>query len=142
MYDNWAAYMRSDGTYAGSFGQYARQSDFWTPENTDAENPYPWYGTHINSDGNVSGARNTSSRYLYDGDYLRLKTLNIGYNIPASFVQDIGLKSATVYFVGQNLWTYVFDEDLKYDPEVQSSGFTSLQAAPLKSVTFGVKVNF
>jgi TonB-linked SusC/RagA family outer membrane protein len=142
VYDNWARYMRSDGLYAASFGQYARQADYWTPSNTKAENPRPMYGTHKNSDGVADGNREVSTRYLYDGDYLRLKTVNIGYNVPAKYLQEIGLKSATVYFVGQNLWTYVFDDDLKYDPEVQASGFTSLQAAPLKSVTFGVKVNF
>ncbi len=142
VYDNWARYMRSDGLYAASFGQYARQADYWTPSNTKAENPRPMWGNHTNSDGAVDGNREVSTRYLYDGDYLRLKTVNIGYNVPAKYLQEIGLKSATVYFVGQNLWTYVFDDDLKYDPEVQASGFTSLQAAPLKSLTFGVKVNF
>lgn len=135
VYDNWAFYMRSDGAFASSFGQYSRQSDYWTPDNTTADNPRPVFGGNLNSN---SG----SSRFLYDGDYLRLKTLNIGYNIPASLLQNVGLKSASVYFVGQNLWTYVFDEELNYDPEVQASGFTSLQAAPLQSLTFGVKVNF
>ncbi|WP_083909870.1 SusC/RagA family TonB-linked outer membrane protein [Gracilimonas tropica] len=135
VYDNWAFYMRSDGAFGSAFGQYARQADYWTPENTDAPNPRPLLGGNLNSN---SG----SSRFLYDGDYLRLKTVNIGYNVPAKYLQEIGLKSATVYFVGQNLWTYVFDDELNYDPEVQASGFTSLQAAPLKSVTFGVKVNF
>ena len=136
VYDNWAFYMRSDGAYAGAFGQYARQSDYWTPDNTEAENPRPVYGL-----GNLN-SNSASSRFLYDGDYLRLKTVNIGYNIPVKYLQEVGLKSAQLYFVGQNLWTHVFDDRLKYDPEVQASGFTSLQAAPLKSVTFGIKVNF
>lgn len=135
IYDNWSFYMRSDGQFAGAFGQYARQSDYWTPDNTDAENPAPIYGGNLNSNS-------ASSRFLFDGDYLRLKTVNVGYNVPAKYLQQVGLKSATVYFLGQNLWTYTFDEDLNLDPEVNASGFTSLLAAPLKSVTFGVKVNF
>src|SRR5699024_12273914 len=85
IYDSWANYMRSDGAYSHSFGQYARQADFWTPDNKDAENPKPVFGGNKNSN-------QTSSRYLYDGDYLRLKTLNIGYNIPAQYLQNIGLK--------------------------------------------------
>src|SRR5699024_10125265 len=71
IYDSWANYMRSDGAYSHSFGQYARQADFWTTDNKDAENPKPVFGGNKNSN-------QTSSRYLYDGDYLRLKTLNIG----------------------------------------------------------------
>ena len=134
-YDSWALYMRSDGQFAGSFGQYARQGDYWTPNNTDAKNPRPLFGGNLNSNG-------TSSRFLYDSDYLRLRTLNIGYNVPARYLQEIGLKSATVYFLGQNLWTYAFDDELKFDPEVRADGFYDQNAAPLKSVTFGVKVNF
>lgn len=133
VFDNWAFYTRSDGQFARSFGQYQRQADFWTPDNPDAENPAPGLGLRSNS---------TSSRFLYDGDFLRLKTVNFGYNIPSSYLEKIGLKSASLYFVGQNLWTYVFDEDLNLDPEVRASGFTSLAAAPLKSVTLGAKINF
>lgn len=135
VYDSWAGYMRSDGRVAGAFGQYARQTDYWTPDNPNAENPKPILGGNAN-------AYSTSSRFLYDGDFLRLRTVNIGYNIPANYLQEIGLKSATLYFVGQNLWTHTFDDDLNFDPEVNASGFLDLFAAPLKSVTFGVKVNF
>ena len=135
VYDSWAGYMRSDGRVAGSFGQYARQTDYWTPENTDAENPRPFYGGNNN-------AYQTSSRFLYDGDYLRLKTVNIGYTIPAKYIRDLGLQSATLYFLGQNLWTYAFDDDLNFDPEVRADGFIDLNATAMKSMTFGVKVNF
>src|SRR5699024_6059276 len=135
VFDSWASYMRSDGAYSPAVGQYAGQADDWTPDYTDADNPKPVFGGNKNSN-------QTSSRFLYDGDYLRLKTLNVGYHIPARYLQNIGLKSATVYFLGQNLWTHAFDDDLKYDPETKQSGFTDLQAAPIKSVTFGVKVNF
>lgn len=142
VYDSWATYMRSDGEFALSFGQYARQADYWTPENRNAENPKPFFQIPINSDGNPTQASDPSSRYLYKGDYLRLKTVNVGYNIPGKYLKDVGLQSASVYFVGQNLWTYVFDDALKFDPEVKSSGTFNLNAMPLKSVTFGVKVNF
>ncbi len=142
VWDSWATYMRSDGEFALSFGQYARQADYWTPNNRNAENPKPFYQTPRNSDGVPTLASNASSRYLYKGDYLRLKTVNVGYNIPGKYLKDVGLQSATVYFVGQNLWTYVFDDALNFDPEVKSSGTFNLNSLPLKSVTFGVKVNF
>lgn len=142
IYDSWAFYMLSDGRVAGSFGSYARQADYWTPDNRDAENPRPVLGGTANGALGIGNSYSTSSRYLYDGDYLRLRTVNIGYNIPAKYLQNVGLKSATLYFVGQNLWTHMFDEDLKFDPEVRADGFIDLNAAPLKSVTFGVKVNF
>lgn len=135
VYDAWAAYMSSDGRYSGSYGQYGTMSDYWTPTNTGAKNPKPLYAINQNSSA-------TSTRFLYDGDYIRLRTLNIGYNIPTSFVKKAGLTSATVFVVGQNLWTYAFDENLKFDPEVDAGGFFDLNAQPMKSFTFGININF
>lgn len=135
VYDSWAFYMKSDGQFYTAFGYYQEQEDRWQQPGDIAKNPKPILGGNQNSNSN-------SSRRLYDGDYLRLKTLNLGYNVPAKYLQNIGLKSASVYFLGQNLWTYAFDDDLGFDPEVDAAGYLNLNAPPLQSVTFGVKVNF
>lgn len=135
IYDNWARYMLSDGAYAGAFGAYAAQSEYWQEPGDEVANPKPILGGNGNS-------TETSTRYLYDGDNVRLKSLNIGYHLPAQLLENVGLKSATVYFNGRNLWTHVFDDDLKYDPEQKNSGFTDLSAQPLKTLTFGIKANF
>lgn len=135
IFDNWAYYMQSDGGFSYSYGQYANQADYWQESGDEASNPRPVFG------GN-NFSNETSSRFLYDGDYVRLKSLNIGYTIPVQYVKNLGLKSATVYFNSRNLWTYMFDEDLKYDPEQKADGFTDLNAQPLKSLTFGIKANF
>ncbi|MCC5942166.1 MAG: SusC/RagA family TonB-linked outer membrane protein [Balneolaceae bacterium] len=135
IYDGWAVYMRSDGEFVGAFGQYERQADRWQQPGDVAENPLPVAGGNNNSN-------QASTRFLYDGDYLRLTDLSVGYNIPNSVLQNVGLNSATVYMQGRNLWTYVFDDDLKMDPYVGSEGFLDLFAPPMKSVTLGVKFNF
>lgn len=135
IYDNWAGYLRSDGRVIGLFGLYQRQEDRWQEPGDIAENPRIIPGGNRNS-------FQTSSRFLYKGDHLRLKDLLVGYNIPRSVLENVGLTSATVYFQGRNLWTYVFDDDLNLDPEAGANGFTSLNAPAMKSVTFGVKFNF
>ena len=127
--------MRSDGAFYGSYGMYSRQYDRWQQPGDVAQNPLPRPGGNKNSNS-------ASSRFLYDGDHLRLKDLRIGYNIPRSVLENVGLTSANVYFLGTNLWTHAFDDNLKYDPEARADGFTSLQAPPMKSVTFGVILNF
>lgn len=134
VYDNWAGYMMSDGFYTLNFNQYASQYDRWQQPGDIAKNPKLIYGGNKRSNS-------ASSRRLYDGDYLRLRNLNIGYNIPTDLLQSVGLKGATVYFQGQNLWTYAFDEDLNFDPE-QGSSILNLNVPPLKSITFGINVNF
>ncbi len=63
---------------------------------------------------------NTSSRYLSDGAYLRLKSASIGYNIPSRLLQEVGLRSLRVYISGFNLWTLTDYEG--WDPEVNFIG--------------------
>ncbi|MFY0696473.1 MAG: SusC/RagA family TonB-linked outer membrane protein [Balneola sp.] len=135
VYDSWAFINSSDGRFSFLYNQYASQYDRWQQPGDNALNPRP-------QSGNSRQTAGTSSRFLYDGDYLRLKNLNIGYNVPARYLETIGVKSATVFFLGQNLWTYTFDDLLEFDPEVDAGGFLNLNSAPLKSVTVGIKANF
>ncbi|NBP67739.1 MAG: TonB-dependent receptor [Cytophagia bacterium] len=90
----------------------------------------------------------SSSRFLYDASYLRLKTLTVAYNFPASMISRFKLSSARLYVTGQNLLTFT---DYKgWDPEVNTDAFASnidlgndFYAAPqAKTLTVGIKVGF
>jgi TonB-linked SusC/RagA family outer membrane protein len=59
--------------------------------------------------------------WLEDGSYLRLKTLTLGYNFPASFNDRLKISNARIYFSSNNLLTFTSYKG--YDPEV--SHFTS-----------------
>jgi len=87
-------------------------------------------------------ASNTSTRFLYDGDYMRLKDIVFGYDFPEAMLSKLKISGLRAYVRGTNLWTWVKDKDLKYDPEVQASGFTSLTTPPIKSIVFGLNVKF
>ena len=89
-------------------------------------------------------AVNTSTRTLFDGDFFRLKDLVLGYNLPSSITDMAKLDRASVYVRGTNLFTYAFDEDLRkgFDPETNADGFTGLETPPIKSIVFGVNLNF
>ncbi len=84
----------------------------------------------------------TSSRHLYDGDYMRLRDVTFGYKLPNSLLSKIGVDSATFTVKGTNLFTWVKDSGLKLDPEVQATGYTTLTTPPVKSVVFGININF
>lgn len=96
-------------------------------------------------------ADNTSTRFLYKTDYLRLRNLNFGYNVPQSLIKQAGIESMRLYVTGQNLWTYAPDY-VGLDPEVgvgvgESSdgefGTFSIFGIPiLKSLQFGIDVKF
>ncbi len=85
-----------------------------------------------------------STRFMFDGDYIRLKDLVLGYNLPSSLLSRVKLSNASVYMRGTNLWTFAFDEELRkgFDPETGADGFTGLETPPIKSLVFGLNVNF
>lgn len=86
----------------------------WTPTNMDTDVPRAVRGDPNNN------VKYVSDRYLYDGSYLRLKNLTLGYTLPKSLVNYVKLENVRVYFTGRNLLTltsYPF-----YDPEIGSGG--------------------
>ncbi|MFD2247044.1 SusC/RagA family TonB-linked outer membrane protein [Pontibacter ruber] len=89
--------------------------------------------------------RSNSSRFIYDGSYLRFKNVILGYNLPTSLVERIGVRSLRVYAQGQNLIT--FTDYPGFDPEVNFAGtsnttigvdfYTFPQA---RTITFGINL--
>ncbi|AJW64364.1 TonB-dependent Receptor Plug Domain protein [Elizabethkingia miricola] len=86
--------------------------------------------------------QSVSSRHLYKGDYIRLKDITFGYNLSKDAVKAIGLDAVTLTVRGTNLWTYTFDRSLKFDPEVSVNGYSSVTTPPVKSIMFGVNLQF
>ncbi|MEN7550891.1 TonB-dependent receptor [Rapidithrix thailandica] len=62
----------------------------------------------------------TSSRYVEDGSYIRLKTITLGYNFPKTITDKLFLRSLRVYVSGLNLWTIT--DYTGWDPEVNYTG--------------------
>ena len=144
VYDRWAFVYDSDGTYANLNQLSASYYDSWTPENINASRPKTVNGGNKNS---TAG----STRYLYDGDHIRLKTLELGYNFTKNTLNIAGIDGIYVYFRGINLWTYAFDKDLYFDPEANSNEFGNTAAnmgvydmtqPNLKQYILGFSVNF
>jgi hypothetical protein len=92
--------------------------------------------------GSGRSAASTSTRFLYDGDYLRMKDLVLGYQFNQEILKAIGLAGLDMSVRGTNLFTFVKDSNLKYDPEVRADGFTRLVSPPVKSVVFAVNLKF
>ena len=49
---------------------------------------------------------NPQTKYLQNVAYIRLKNLQIGYNLPAGLIRRTGFTSARVYLSGENLWSW------------------------------------
>lgn len=82
----------------------------WTGEGST--NSYP----RLTRDDRNNNFTNPSGFYLEDGDYFRIKVLQIGYSLPAALIRKAGLARARVYLMSENLVT--FTKYSGYDPEI------------------------
>ena len=106
----------------------------WTPETAEtAKYPALHLGTHLNN------KNSHSSLFLYDGQYVRLKNIEIGYSLPHGIIRVGNLQQVRFYIQGQNLLTWDKLGDVDVDPETSSDGtWYPIQ----KTVNFGVNITF
>jgi TonB-dependent starch-binding outer membrane protein SusC len=113
----------------------------WSPENTNTNVPK----------ASVGRTRRVSTRWIYDGSFVRLKNLAIGYTIPATALDRLNINKFRIYFSAQNILTITDYEG--YDPEVNynsESGTDSNRNLGLdygsypnaKSYTLGLSIGF
>ena len=82
----------------------------------------------------------TTTRRLHSTDFIRLKTLTFGFTVPKDWTRKIGIENVRLYASANNLWTWAAYD--YYDPEAVSGGTAIWGTPPLKTVTFGINVNF
>jgi len=137
VFEDWAFYTHHSGLYTTSLYQgVATMMDRWQQAGDETDVPKVTYD-YVGGDGS-----RTSTRFLYDGDYLRVKNLVFGYRLPESLTSKIGFRGASVYVRGTNMFTFVKDDKLKYDPEIRADGFTRMTNPPIKSISLGLNLNF
>jgi TonB-dependent starch-binding outer membrane protein SusC len=86
-----------------------------------------------------------STRWLEKGDFLRLRQVSLGYNLPDQLVKRFGMNSFRIYTLVQNVYTFTKYKGL--DPEVNSNitsniayGVDGRSVPPIRSFTFGINV--
>lgn len=117
----------------------------WTPANTTTIVPKAMFNDPVVPNSLTNGE--TSSRWVEDGSFIRLKNITLNYNIPATFLKKLKISSAKVFLSGQNLalWTKYSG----YDPEAQNQSVKNsqlgidyaVQPQP-RTISAGVNVNF
>ncbi|SDN06297.1 SusC/RagA family TonB-linked outer membrane protein [Siphonobacter aquaeclarae] len=106
----------------------------WTETNPSTTMPRIYWGW-----GAPDRIRRTSSYFLQDASYARLKNLTFGYSLPASVVKRLGMEGLRVYFSGDNLITLTKYRGL--DPERGGSG-SFVQYPQNKIFSLGVNLKF
>ena len=88
--------MLSDGV-AVDANQRLDAFNYWKQPGDTNVLPNPLFGNE---------AQNGSDRWLQKGDYIRLRNLTLGYNLPSEFTKQLNISSLRLFIQGQNLWTY------------------------------------
>ena len=122
--------------------------NYWTEDHTDAYLPrYTGYFAPF-----YKGRVNANTRYLQDASYIRLKSVQLGYNLPAKLTRKIGLQKVSVFVAGENLWTWspVYRHTRDVDVTANIYGTDSTLSTTgdgynfptMKSFSLGLKVTF
>ncbi len=127
-------FYNDDGMNWQSTVNQRQVDDRWTPDNPNAENPrYVWQ--------NPQETNFASTRRVYDNDFLRLKSLTFGYSLPNELTGRVGVDRMRLFFSGYNLLTFAATDDF-IDPEVDVRGTYNQRIPAMKTLTFGVELNF
>ena len=135
VYSTWENYLSSDGYYLGYMNQMSNQLRAWQKPGDITNVPRTVFG------GNKTSFR-PSTRYLYKGDYIRLRNLEMGYNLPSSLLKRADISNAYFYVRGTNLFTFGADKNLPVDPEVGAQSISDFQVFMPKTISLGLKVGF
>ncbi|HCM22321.1 MAG TPA: TonB-dependent receptor, partial [Porphyromonadaceae bacterium] len=98
--------------YSSHMREWSNSKDMmnrWTPDNPNSDLP------RVNQNDKNENDR-FSDRYIEDGSYLRLKTLQLGYTLPPHLSRKIHLSKARIYVSADNLLT--FTKYSGYNPEM------------------------
>ncbi|GAB3896059.1 SusC/RagA family TonB-linked outer membrane protein [Spirosoma agri] len=133
------------GRYSSANGRFednqtVDQLAAWTPQNTNTN--IPEARLYYNN-----GAQ-SSSRFIYDGTFVRLRTATLSYNLPKTLINRLKLNTVRFFVTGQNLLTFTGYKG--WDPEVNADyivsniaqGYDFYTAPQARTITGGINIGF
>ena len=91
---------------------------------------------------NSTSSNAVSTRYFYKGDFIRLRSITVSYDLPSSLLKKWSLTGLQFYVRGNNIWTKTYDPNLTIDPEQPINGLVNNQFFIPKSYTVGLNISF
>lgn len=118
------------GLNIGFLNKGRRLLDAWSPTNPNSNIP----AVSLSDNNNE---KRVSSYWVENGSYLKLRTVQLGYNVPKSFAQKLAMERLRFYLSAQNVFTIKSSSFTGVDPENPNYGYP----IPL-NITFGLNVTF
>ncbi len=124
-------------------GGFRESLDPWTPEDPDTDTPRAVIGAE-----GAMNATPASDRWVEDGSYLRVQNVKLGYTLPSSLFEQMGLgeSSVRIYASVDNLYTLTGYSN--WDPAIGGSGILSRGVddgniyPEARTIAFGVDMSF
>lgn len=124
-----------DGTYP-TRGKYTENLKRWQKAGDKTDVPKYIYSSTANS---AAG----SDRTIYNGNYIRLRNVQLGYRVTSkSLLQTLHVSALNIYARGTNLLRFTYDKDMVSDPEQGVLGVNNQQILLSKSFTAGLNITF
>lgn len=134
VYDTWGGYYTGAG-FGATFNKVVRVLNRWQKPGDNADIPKYIYGGNKNF-------QSGSTFFLQKGDFVRLREIQVGYDLPKNLLTKFSLSSMHFYVRGTNLFTWVKDKNLAFDPEQGTNSASNLNVFIPKTVTVGLSVGF
>jgi TonB-linked SusC/RagA family outer membrane protein len=140
------------GFEVSAFFSFVRDNKIYNNDRQNVENPaYLWdnlsrelttewttAGQETNIPRPGSPFRSGTTRFVEDGDFVRLRNVNVSYTLPQSWANTVKLQTIRLYAQGQNLATWT---DFRgFDPEVSTGSLIGAQYPALRTITFGLNI--
>jgi hypothetical protein len=143
----WLLYGSGDGTLpfnngANSPNLYAEVTNRWTPENPNPNAFYPRLSSNLDPTSNYL----SSNWWMHPADFIRLKSAELGYTLPAGLLRRNRIKNLRIFINGTNLYT--ISKWKLWDPELNDTGTSSTTVTRggfypnLKAYNFGARITF
>jgi TonB-linked SusC/RagA family outer membrane protein len=111
VYDGWKSYSDFWNVWIqNGFNHPTRVLDAWTPTNTGSTIP----ALSLN---NVNDELRMSTYFIEPGQYLKLRNIQLGYNLPKTFSSKLGMERFYIYAMAENLITFKSSKFTGPDPE-------------------------
>ncbi len=135
------------GSYAGMRDQRFWNNDvavlrYWQKPGDITDMPKPIFGDNVSN-----GSATPSDVNVFSGDFVKLRTINIGYSLPNSLLSKLNISRARIYMSAQNV--AVFTKYIGPDPEVSGTGNSNTSQGVDRNglgngrtITFGLNINF
>ncbi len=119
-------------TYNSLFGRYNNiDVDYWTEDNPTNAYPRPNVNQEV--------PRYASSMAYFNGTFVKVRNITLGYTLPKQFTKKIGVDNLRVYATADQ--PFMFTKYEGYDPE-DDTGYVNTSVPSNRAIIFGVNVNF